>query len=66
MLLVNGFPRRGRVECLSPAESTIREAIITVAVGADPRLTVAVVLLMQAQSKVADYVDEQTQTMPNV
>ena len=61
MLLVNGFPRRGRVECLSPVESAIREAIITVeTAGADPRLTDAVLLLMQAQSKVADYVDEQS------
>lgn len=53
------FPRRARIDLMTPAELAIREAMIAVeAVGAHPWLTEAVVLLEKAQSKVADYVDE--------
>jgi hypothetical protein len=53
------FPRRNCLDLLSPAEAAIRSALIAVeAIGADPRLTEAVVLLQQAQDKVADLIDE--------
>jgi len=52
------FPRRHRVDLLTPAELQIRDAVFTVEdMGADPLLTEAVVLLQQARDKVADYVD---------
>lgn len=51
-------PRRIHQELLSPAELAIVAAIRSVEqMAADPRLTDAVFLLMQAQSKVADYID---------
>lgn len=54
----DGIPRRSDVSLLTPAETVIRDAIIAVeAVGADPLLTDAVVLLGQAQGKVADWLE---------
>ena len=50
--------RRVYVDRLSPAELAIREARIKVeAMGADKRLTDAVMLLSQAQDRVADFID---------
>lgn len=58
MLNVNGFPRRGRLECLDGSETAIREAVRAVErMGADPLLTEAVTLLGRAQEKLADYID---------
>lgn len=52
------LPRRCYTDLYTPAETAIRNAIITVeAVGAHPLLTDSVVLLGRAQDKVADYVD---------
>lgn len=53
------FPRRNRIDLMTAAELAIRNAVIEVEkVGADIKLTEAVMLLTQAQDKVADYVDE--------
>lgn len=50
--------RRNRIDQYTPAETAIREAVGAVeAAGCHPLLTDAVVLLGQAQSKVADFVD---------
>ena len=55
---MNDFPRRSQLELMTPAEIAIREAIIEVEkVGADVLLTEAVILLGNAQNKVADYID---------
>ncbi len=51
--------RRCRLDMLSPTELAIVEAMRLVeGMGADVRLTSAVVLLQQARDKVADYIDE--------
>jgi hypothetical protein len=54
----SGAPRRIDMLRWTPAERAIHAAIEAVeAAGADVRLTDAVILLSQAQGKVADYVD---------
>ena len=54
----NKIPRRIRVDLFTPAEKAIHDACYVVEeAGAHPLLTDAVVLLMQAREKVADYVD---------
>jgi len=54
------IPRRSRIDRMVPAERAIRDAKLAVeALGADVRLTDAVVLLGQAQDNVADFVDAQ-------
>lgn len=55
-----GIPRRARTDLYVPAETAIHEAMRAVeAIGADVRLTDAVVLLGKAKDAVADYVDAQ-------
>ena len=55
---VNGFPRRARLDLMSPVERIIFDAVQEVEkVGAHPLLTDAVVLLDQARNKVADYLE---------
>ena len=55
----DAIPRRHRIDLQSSGEEAIREAVRVVEeMGADPRLTDAVVLLGQAQEKVADYIDD--------
>lgn len=52
------IPRRARIDKFVPAEKAIYDAVQAVeAMAADTRLTDAVVLLQQARSKVADFVD---------
>jgi len=52
------IPRRNQLDLLTPAEMVIHQAIQAVeGSGAHPLLTDAVILLMQAKEKVADYVD---------
>jgi hypothetical protein len=52
--------RRIQLELMTPAEKAIYDASLEVEkVGADERLTKAVVLLSEARNLVADYVDEQ-------
>jgi hypothetical protein len=54
----NEIPRRCYVERWVPAEQAISDAVQAVEVmGADVRLTEAVILLSEARDKVADYVD---------
>ena len=55
---MNDFPRRSRIDLLTPAEKAIYDAMQEVEeMAADERLTDAVCLLQDAQNKVADYVD---------
>ncbi len=59
------FPRRARVDRWSREEKAIAEAIrIVEEAGADVLLTRAVVLLGEAQSQVADWIDAQGQVKP--
>jgi hypothetical protein len=52
------IPRRARLDLFTPAERAIYDAVQAVeAVGADVRLTDAVILLQAARDSVADYVD---------
>jgi hypothetical protein len=52
------IPRRAQLDRLTEAELAIRRAVIEVEkVGADVRLTDAVILLGAARDSVADYVD---------
>lgn len=54
----DGIPRRNDLSLMTPAELKIREAVLAVeAAGCHPLLTDAVVLLGQAQDKVADFVE---------
>ena len=54
----NSFPRRSRLDLMTPAEKAIYDAMQEVEkAGADVRLTDAINLLSQARDKVADYVD---------
>lgn len=58
MKIVNGIPRRCRVDLFTPAETAIRAAMLAVEeVGAHPLLTDAVNLLQAARDKVADFVE---------
>ncbi len=55
-LLIDGFPRRSRVDHWTPIERKIAEAKQAVEAGpAHPFMTDATILLSQAQDKVADY-----------
>lgn len=55
---MNGIPRRIRLDLSTPGELAIRAAVgIVESMGADVRLTDAVVLLGAARERVADYVD---------
>lgn len=57
-VIVDGFPRRNRVDLYTPAELAIRAAVFAVEeAGCDPLLTEAVNLLQEAREKVADYVE---------
>jgi hypothetical protein len=52
------IPRRAYVEKMVPAELAIRNAMLAVEeMGADTRLTEAVILLEAAKDKVSDFVD---------
>lgn len=57
--MANKIPRRAIVEKFSKGEKAIYDAIHTVEdMGADERLTDAVILLQRAQDKVADFIDD--------
>lgn len=58
MQMIDGIPRRNRVDHFTPAETAIDQAKAAVeSAGADPLLTDALNLLSAAQAKVADYVE---------
>lgn len=62
MQMVEGFPRRSRIDLHTPAEAAIRHAVQVIeAMDAHPLLTDAVVLLQEAKDKVADYVERDQQ-----
>lgn len=53
-----GFPRRNMINKMTPAELSIYNATQEVEkIGADVRLTEAIVLLTKARELVADFVD---------
>ena len=55
---MNDFPRRNRLDLNTPAEKAIYDAIQEVEkVGADTRLTGAVIKLSEARNLVADFID---------
>lgn len=55
-------PRRNRIDLNTPAEKAIYDAMQAVEkVGADVRLTEAVVLLAKAKDLVSDFVDDSNQ-----
>lgn len=55
----NPIPRRAFIERMTPAERAIYETIgVVEQAGCHPLLTDAVILLSQAQRKVADFVDQ--------
>ena len=58
MKMIDGLPRRSRLEHNTPIEAKIREAMAAVEGGdAHPLMTDAGELLQQALGKVADYVE---------
>lgn len=58
MKLIDGIPRRCRIDHYTPAETAIRIAMFAVeAAGAHPLLTDAMTLLEGAREKVSDFVE---------
>lgn len=58
MEMIDGFPRRNRIDRYTPAEAAISQAMQAVeSAGCHPLLTEAVILLQSARDKVADYVE---------
>lgn len=56
---MKGFPRKIQLQLNTPSELAIRKAIGEIeGMGADVRLTNAVVLLSQALDIVADFIDD--------
>lgn len=56
----SAFPRRQRIDMMTPAERFIYNAQYEVElIGCDERLTDAVIKLKEARDLVADYVDDQ-------
>lgn len=55
----NGFPRRSRLDLCEPAEKILYDAMQEIEkLGADERLTNAVIKLAEARELVSDYIDE--------
>lgn len=55
----NGFPRRSRLDLCEPSEKAIYDAMQEVEkIGADERLTNAIIKLQEAKELVSDYIDE--------
>ena len=60
MKMVDGIPRRNRLDLAVPAEVAIRRAMHEVEIsGCDVLLTESVVLLESALNKVADFVEKE-------
>lgn len=60
------FPRRYRLDLMTPAERTIFDAIQQIELlGADVKLTNAQVLLTDAKNLVSDYIDQNAVPSPN-
>jgi hypothetical protein len=64
MKMIDGVPRRRRIDLQTPAEAAIRAAMRAVEeAGAHELLTAAVVLLDEARDRVADFVDQQPENV---
>lgn len=62
MKLVDGLPRRQRIDLLEPVEHDLWAVTQRIEeLGADTRLTNAVILLSEARNLVADYIEEKEQ-----
>lgn len=58
--IINGFPRRNRIDLNKPSELAIRNAIEEVEkLGADVKLTDAVIKLNESLELVSDFIDNQ-------
>lgn len=58
MKLINGFPRRYQLNHLTETEELIKKSKWFVEhIGTHPLLTEAIMLLEQAQNKVADFIE---------
>jgi len=61
---MNTIPRRARLDLNTPTELLISEAANEVEkLGADPKLTMALIKLFEAKDLLSDYVDENLQTI---
>lgn len=59
-IIINGIPRRQRMDKCVPAELAIYKAMEEIEnIGADVRLTEAIIILNEARNLVADFIDEQ-------
>lgn len=59
MKIIDGFPRRARIDHMVPAEKHCYDAIVEIEkLGADVRLTEAQQLISKAQGLVADVIEE--------
>ena len=57
---MENLPRRNQLDLLTPAELAIFEAMQAVEkIGADEKLTEAVIILQKARDLVADFIEEQ-------
>jgi hypothetical protein len=66
MKMIDGTPRRCRLNLLTPPEIALWQAIRMIEEsGSHPLLTEAVTLLQQAREKVADYVELEQDENPN-
>lgn len=67
MKMIDGTPRRCRLDLLTPAEIALWQAASMIEdSGAHPLLTEAIMLLQQARERVADYVElEQDENLNN-
>lgn len=62
-MIIDDFPRRSRLPFCIPAEMAITNAVNELEkVGADIKLTEAVILLGKARDLLSDYVDSQLQS----
>jgi hypothetical protein len=60
LMETNTFPRRVRLDLLTPVEKQISDAVYSVEkMESDTRLTEASLLMQKAQNLVSDYIDEQ-------
>lgn len=65
--MADSIPRRARMDQWSRAEHAINDAVQVVeGMGADERLTRAVILLGDARNQVADYVDAEGPVEPDL
>jgi hypothetical protein len=65
MQIVDGIPRRSKMECWTPAERATYDLTQQIeALGCHPLLTDAVVLLSQVRDKIADWCENTGNVKP--